>query len=281
MDIDNFILAIIYLISAFALFFVGKVVFDRINRSYQLNEELVKKDNSALAIAMVGYYFGLTLSIGGVIVGPSAGLLEDLIDILLYGPLAIILMNASAIINDKFILYKFNNTKELIEDQNVGTGAVECAVYIATGMIIFGAISGQDGSLITAIVFWGLGQLALILTGIIYNLITPYDIHSHIEKNNVAVGVSFAGALVGIGNVIRHAVSGDFQSWSENLSIFLGFTIMGLIFLPIIRFLSDKVLLPGENITDELVHQEKPNIGAAFIEAFSYIGASFFIVWSL
>lgn len=281
MDIDNFILAIIYLISAFALFFVGKVVFDRINRSYQLNEELVKKDNSALAIAMVGYYFGLTLSIGGVIVGPSAGLLEDLIDILLYGPLAIILMNASAIINDKFILYKFNNTKELIEDQNVGTGAVECAVYIATGMIIFGAISGQDGNFITAIVFWGLGQLALILTGIIYNLITPYDIHSHIEKNNVAVGVSFAGALVGIGNVIRHAVSGDFQSWSENLSIFLGFTIMGLIFLPIIRFLSDKVLLPGENITDELVHQEKPNIGAAFIEAFSYIGASFFIVWSL
>jgi len=281
MDIDNFILAIIYLISAFALFFVGKVVFDRINRSYQLNEELVKKDNSALAIAMVGYYFGLTLSIGGVIVGPSAGLQEDLIDILLYGPLAIILMNASAIINDKFILYKFNNTKELIEDQNVGTGAVECAVYIATGMIIFGAISGQDGSLITAIVFWGLGQLALILTGIIYNLITPYDIHSHIEKNNVAVGVSFAGALVGIGNVIRHAVSGDFQSWSENLSIFLSFTVMGLIFLPIIRFLADKVLLPGENITDELVHQEKPNIGAAFIEAFSYIGASFFIVWSL
>ena len=281
MNIDNLMLAIIYLISAFALFFVGKVVFDRINSSYQLNEELVKKDNSALAIAMVGYYFGLTLSIGGVIVGPSAGLVEDLIDISLYGPLAIILMNASAIINDKFILYKFNNTKELIEDQNVGTGTVECAVYIATGMIIFGAISGQDGSLITAIVFWGLGQIALILTGIIYNLITPYDIHSHIEKNNVAVGVSFAGALLGIGNVIRHAVSGDFHSWSENLSIFLGFTIMGLIFLPIIRFLTDKVLLPGESITDELVHQEKPNIGAAFIEAFSYIGASFFIVWSL
>lgn len=281
MNIDNLILAIIYLISAFALFFVGKVVFDRINSSYQLNEELVKKDNSALAIAMVGYYFGLTLSIGGVIVGPSAGLVEDLIDISLYGPLAIILMNASAIINDKFILYKFNNTKELIEDQNVGTGVVECAVYIATGMIIFGAISGQDGSLITAIVFWGLGQIALILTGIVYNLITPYDIHSHIEKNNVAVGVSFAGALLGIGNVIRHAVSGDFHSWSENLSIFLGFTIMGLIFLPIIRFLTDKILLPGESITDELVHQEKPNIGAAFIEAFSYIGASFFIVWSL
>lgn len=281
MNIDNLILAVVYIISAFVLFFIGKIVYDRINSSYNLNEELVKKDNTALAIAMVGYYLGLTFAIGGVIVGPSAGLMEDIVDILIYGPLAIILMNLSAVINDKCILYKFNNTKELIEDQNVGTGVVECAVYLATGLIIFGAISGEQGSLVTAIVFWGLGQVALILTGFVYNLITPYDIHYHIEKDNVAVGVSFAGALIAIGNVIRHAVSGDFDSWSENLGIFVSFVVLGLVFLPIIRFVTDKVLLPGAKITDELVNQEKPNLGAAFIEAFSYIGASFFIVWSL
>lgn len=281
MNIDNLILAVVYIISAFVLFFIGKIVYDCINRSYKLNEELVKKDNTALAIAMVGYYLGLTFAIGGVIAGPSAGLMEDIVDILIYGPLAIILMNISAVINDKCILYKFNNTKELIEDQNVGTGVVECAVYLATGLIIFGAISGEQGGLVTAIVFWGLGQIALILTGLIYNLITPYDIHYHIEKDNVAVGVSFAGALIAIGNVIRHAVSGDFHSWSENLGVFVSFVGLGLVLLPIIRFATDKVLLPGAKITDELVHQEKPNLGVAFIEAFSYIGASFFIVWSI
>lgn len=281
MNIDNLILSVIYLVCAFVLFFIGKLVFDCINRSYRLNEELVKKDNSALAIAMVGYYLGLTFAIGGVISGPSAGLSEDLIDILIYGPLAIILMNISALINNKFILYKFNNTKELIEDQNVGTGVVECAVYFATGLIIFGSISGEDGNVVTAVAFWGLGQVALVLTGVIYNLITPYDIHQHIEKDNVAVGVSFAGALIAIGNIIRHAVSGDFHSWNENLGIFISFVIIGLILLPVIRVVTDKVLLPGEKITDELINQEKPNLGVAFIEAFSYIGASFFIVWSL
>ena len=56
---------------------------------------------------------------------------------------------------------------------------------------------------------------------------------------------------------------------------------MGLILLPIIRFLSDKILIPGRSLTDEIVNQENPNVGAAFIEAFSYIGASFLIVWSL
>ena len=281
MNIENLSLAIIYIFCAFVLFLIGKVVYDGIHRSYQLNEELVKKDNSALAIAMVGYYLGLTLAIGGVIVGPSASLMEDLVDILIYGPLAIILMNISAVINDKFILYKFNNTKELIEDQNVGTGVVECAVYLATGLIIFGSISGEDGNVFTAIAFWGLGQVALILTGLLYNYITPYDIHEHIEKDNVAVGVSFAGALIAVGNIIRHAVSGDFISWNENLITFISFVILGFVFLPVIRLLSDKILLPGDKITDELINQEKPNLGVAFIEAFSYIGASFFIVWSL
>tara|TARA_B100000315_G_scaffold103763_1_gene95051 strand:+ start:2021 stop:2866 length:846 start_codon:yes stop_codon:yes gene_type:complete len=281
MNIDNLILAVIYLICAFVLFLIGKVVNDGINRSYKLNEELVKKDNSALAVAMVGYYLGLTLAIGGVISGPSAGLTEDLIDILVYGPLAIFLMNISAVINDRFILYKFNNVKELIEDQNVGTGVVECAVYLSTGMIIFGSLSGEDGSVVTAIVFWGLGQVALMLTGLLYNFITPYDIHEHIEKDNVAVGVSFAGALIAVGNIIRHGVSGDFISWNENFITFISFVVLGFVFLPIIRILTDKILLPGEKITDELINQEKPNLGVAFIEAFSYIGTSFFIVWSL
>ena len=281
MNIDNLFFAIIYIFSAFVLFLIGKVVHDGINRSYRLNEELVKKDNFALAIAMIGYYLGLVLSIGGVIAGPSAGLVEDIIDILIYGPLAIILMNISAVINDKFILYKFNNVKELIEDQNVGTGVIECAVYLATGMIIFGSISGEDGSVITAIAFWALGQIALILTGLLYNFITPYDIHHHIEKDNVAVGVSFAGAIIAVGNIIRHSVSGNFLSWNENLTTFISFVVLGFIFLPVIRVLTDRVLLPGEKITDELVNQEKPNVGVAFIEAFSYIGASFVIVWSL
>jgi uncharacterized membrane protein YjfL (UPF0719 family) len=70
MNIDNLLLAVIYLICACVLFLIGKIAHDGINRSYKLNEELVKKDNSALAVAMVGYYLGLTLAIGGVILGP-------------------------------------------------------------------------------------------------------------------------------------------------------------------------------------------------------------------
>ena len=281
MTLDTVILAGIYLLSAYVLFWLGKLVFDFLHRDFRIHEELVERKNSALALALVGYYLGVVFAIGGAIVGPSSGLADDVLDLFLYGLLAIILLNISTLVSDRLILYQFSNTKEIIQDQNTGTGIIAGSVYTATGLILFGAISGEGGTVWTAIGFWGLGQLALILTGLVYEWITPYSIHDEIEQDNVAVGVSFAGALLGMGNILRYAVSGDFYAWQDNLLTFWSLAAVGLVALPIIRWATDKVLLPGTTITAELVEHEQPNLGAAYIEMFSYIGASFLITWCL
>lgn len=278
---DNLISAIIYLVCCYFLFWLGKLVYDKIHSDFCVKEELVKKDNCAFALSLVGYYMGLVFAIGGVIVGESEGLLADLIDIFIYGPIAIVLLNASTFINDKVILYKFDNKKEIIKDQNAGTGVVELAMYLGTGMIIFGSISGEGGGIATLFAFWAIGQVSFIIIGFVYNLITPYDIHDEIEKDNVAAGVCYAGAIIGVANIVRHALGEDFHSWGESLLTFAGFFILGIVLLPLIRLYTDKVLLPGEKLTDEIVNQEKPNLGAAFIAAFSYIGSSFLITWCI
>ena len=182
----------IYLISAFILFWLGKLVKDLTTTSYSVREELVEKDNVALGVAMAGYYFGLIMAIGGTLSGPSQGLENDLIDIGIYGLLAIILLNLSRLVNDGVILHGFKIRDELIDDQNAGTGAVIAASYIATGLVIFGAVSGEIGGIVTTVIFWALGQVALVLAGLVYELITPYSIHDEIEKDNVAAGVAFA-----------------------------------------------------------------------------------------
>lgn len=279
MTIDQIIAALLYLVSVFILFFIGKLVYGLFNRRINLKEELVKKDNFALALAVTGYYFGLIIALGGVLASESEGLMVDLIEIFFYGIISILLLNLSVYINDKVILSKFDNEKEIIEDQNAGTGIVEAANHIAIGMVIYGAMSGDYGSWLTAGVFWILGQAVLILASIVYRRILPFDLHAEIEKDNVAVGVAFAGVLIAIGNIVRIGAAGDFISWEYNLTTFFGFVLFGLILLPVIRFATDKVLLPGEKLTDELVNQEKPNVGAAAIEAFSYIGASFLVGW--
>ncbi|MCY3869064.1 MAG: DUF350 domain-containing protein [Gemmatimonadetes bacterium] len=281
MIVQDLIATGIYLISAFVLFWIGKLVKDLTTTSYSVREELVEKDNAALGVAMAGYYFGLFMAIGGTLSGPSQGLENDLIDIGIYGVLAIILLNLSRLVNDGVILHGFKIRDELIDDQNAGTGAVIAASYIATGLVIFGAVSGEIGGIVTTVIFWALGQVALVLAGLVYEWITPYSIHDEIEKDNVAAGVAFAGALVGIGVIVFHASAGDFISWTVNLQDFAIEVVAGLILLPIVRFISDVILLPGQKLTDEIANQEHPNLGAGFIEATSYVGASFLIVWSL
>ena len=279
MFLDQILTSIIYLFSCFGIFVLGHFAFRFCRKDYNLNEELIEKDNAALALTLSGYYIGLIFCIGGVIEGPSAGLVQDLKDVLIYGVLSIILLNVSAVINDRFILSKFQIKKEILEDQNCGTGVVEFAVFIASGLNIFGAVYGHGGSILTAGVFWAVGQLVLVAAGKYYNFIVQYDMHEHIEKNNIAVGVGFAGAILAVGNLLRVASANDFVSWEINLGEFAGFLLVGIIILPVARAVTDKVLLPGRSLASELVDQEKPNIGAAYLEACSYVGSSFLISW--
>ncbi len=279
--------AIAYIASGFVIFFLGKLVYQLVNKGFNVKEELVEKDNLAFAFAHTGYFIGLLLAVGSAIVGPTRGLLNDMIDILAYGVLAIVLLNLSIWLNDKIVLSKFSVKKEIIHDRNSGTGVIEGAVSIASGLIIFGAVSGESEiggwghGFLTATVFWAAGQIAIIIAAAIYQLITPYDVHEHIEKDNVAVGVGFAGALIAIANLIRYGISGDFEGWGITFSE-AGFELLiGIILLPVMRFLTDKILLPGQRLTDEIINQEHPNVGAAIIEAFAYIGGSVLITWCL
>ncbi|KAA3616010.1 MAG: DUF350 domain-containing protein [Calditrichaeota bacterium] len=278
MSLDQVITSLIYLVSTFVVFLLGKWAFDKFNHRFDLHHELLKNDNFSLSLAVVGYYSGLIFALGGVLDGPSIGWIDDVFDILFYGFFAIILLNLAGIINEKLILSKFSIEDEIIRDQNAGAGAIAGGNYLASGLVVAGAIQGE-GDLMTGIVFWLIGQAVLILVSRIYDLITPFDIHEQIEKDNVAVGVSFAGVLIAFGNIIRISIEGDFISWQQNLSEFAGFIVFGLVLLPVVRFITDKLLLPGEKLTDELVNQEKPNVGAGTIEAFSYIAASLLLGW--
>jgi len=281
MMIDQLITAAILIVLFYVIFYIGKIVYDVFHRGFDLTHELVRKDNPAIALSVSGYYLGLVIALGGILVGPDQGIVDDVIDLCIYGLLSIFLLNVSGIFCDRLILYRFKVTEELVRDQNSGTGVVSFSVSVASGLVIFGAVSGQGGNIWTAVAFWAIGQVLLIAAGAVYNRMVPYDIHEQIEKDNVAAGVSFAGALTAMGVVVGLAAEGNFQSWAEDLPGFVLIAFVGLLLLPLIRFLTDKILLPTVRLSDEIAEQEKPNVGAAYIEAISYIAASFIIYWCI
>ena len=276
MSWDQILTGFIYLAVVLVLVVIGKWVYTALHRGFVLRTQLLEKDNLAMALTIAGYYLGLAIVLGGVVSGPGSGMLtENVIDVVIFGLLAIVLLNLSGWINDKIIFSRFDNQKEIIQDRNIGMGAIEGGNHVAVGLITAGALSGEGG-LLSAAVFWVLGQVGLIVAALMYNKMTSFDLHHEIERDNTAVGVAFAGVLIGFGNIIRLAGEGDFVSWTQSLSEFGYYAVVGLLLLPLVRLFADKVLLPGARLTDELV-QDVPNVGAGAIEATTYLAASILI----
>ena len=88
-------------------------------------------------------------------------------------------------------------------------------------------------------------------------------------------------AFVGVGNIVRLSAAGDFAGWRESLIDFGLYLLVAALLLPLVRWLTDRVLVPGVRLDDELCQPDRPNVGAGLIEAFSYVAASFLVGWAV
>lgn len=220
----------------------------------------------------------------GASVGPSAattvsGYAATVAEDLLWAVGGIVLLNAGRFVVDRLVLYRFSTVKEIITDRNVGTGAVECGTYIATALIVAGAIHGEGGGPGTALAFFALGQLALVGFGLFYQAITRYDIHAEIERDNVAAGVAFGASLAAIGVILLRANVGDFVGWGPNLLAFVEYAVLGALALMVLRRLTDWALLPGTTIPLEIARDR--NLTAAWIEGVVSTGMAALIFFML
>lgn len=274
-------LIVLELAVGFGLFWLGQLAYQKLfRRRMELNLELFVRDNPAVAIALVGYYFGIVIALGGVL-GQSAASWEDkLLDLATYGATVILFMLAGAWVGDRLILRCFQCEREIIQDRNVGAAAVEAGNHIADGLILNTALAGETGGWLVGLVCWLIGLGVLVLVSVVYPRVTQYDVFGEIQKrNNPAAGVALAGLVIATGNIVRVAFAADFQNWLVSFTEY-GLTLLFCLGLLVaIRWLADLILVPGVKISDEIVHQEVPNLGAGLIEAFAYIAASFLIAW--
>ena len=253
----------------------AKIVNDLIT-PYVVDIELARRDNTALAVSFSGYLMAVLIVFVGALMGPSQGIGLDLLNVGGYSVGGIVLLNLSRLINDKCILYKFSNFKEIIEDRNVGTGAVQFGSYVASGLIVAGAIHGEGGGPLSVLVFFAVGQVVLVIFTQIYNLVTPFDIHEDVENDNAAAGVAFGGALVAIGIVLMHASAGSFVDWGTNLATFTLESLVVLVLLPMVRFCFDKFIFARFDLNHEI--KEDRNLGAGFLEATAMVSFAMVLV---
>lgn len=288
--------SLFYITSFFVLFIISKQFFALRFKTIDINKELTSKDNIAFSILTTGYFTGILIIFIGLIQGETKGIWEETFVILGYGILGNLLLIISSLLNEKLVFVKkVKLYKEIIKDENIGTGCIEAANFIGSSLIIYGAINGKSinifpslgvlglhlSGVLSLLFFWSLGQLALVLFLSGYAATSRYKILEQIEKDNNAVGIIYASTYIALSYLYQHAIAGDFISWViivENLFYHFGFAIA---ILPVARWLVDKIILPQSNLTDEIINQDIPNQGAAFIEAFAYIGSAILISYCI
>jgi uncharacterized membrane protein YjfL (UPF0719 family) len=280
---------LVYVVMGVVVLAIARIAQDIIT-PYKIQEQLNQKDNVALAVSISGYYFGVILVfLGGLYhpflvvadntLGFTAAYWQEVGLVFVYSIVGIIVLNVARILVDKLVLHDFSTEEEIIRDHNAGTGVVEFAVYVAVGLVIAGAISGESGGPETAVAFLLLGLVALIIYTLVYEWTTSFNIHEQIEADNVAVGVALAGNLIAIGIVVFKAVFGEFVGWTESIAGFVTYAVVGFVLLYAVRFVVDKVLFPHVRLADELAVDR--NIGAAFIESAALISVSLILFFAI
>jgi uncharacterized membrane protein YjfL (UPF0719 family) len=279
---SQWILIIWQIAIGFLLFWLGQLAYRKLfRRRMELNLELFVKDNPAVAIALVGYYFGIVIALGGVLDKTLSILSEKFLNLASYGCLVILLMLAGAWVGDRLILKHFDCDREIIQERNIGAAFVEAGNHIANGLILNASLGGEGGNLLVGFACWLIGLGVLVLASVVYPRFAKYNVFREIEKrNNPAAGIACAGLLVATGNIVRIAFAPEFQDWVSSFRVYGLNLWFCLALLVAIRWLADLILVPGVKISDEIVNQEVPNLGAGLIEAFAYIAASFLIAWS-
>jgi uncharacterized membrane protein YjfL (UPF0719 family) len=267
----------------FILFWIGQFVYQKLfRRKLELNVELFVRDNSAVALALVGYYLGIAIALRSALTKSVLGWQNTLINLVLYGLLVIGLMWVGAVVCDRLILQRCDSAREIHEERNFGAAALEAGCHVANGIIISSSMGGDAGTWLVGLASYAIGLTTLVLASFCYSAIAGYDVFKAIqEHNNPAAGVAFAGLLVAIGNVVHVAFLPEFENWGISVMLYVIAIPFGLLMLVLIRWVADLILVPGLKISDEIVRQEIPNLGAGLIEAFAYIAGSLLIAWSI
>ena len=184
-----------------------------------LHALLTEDDNPAVGIAIAGYLFGVFWTVTVLLGNLSYNLVPDILAVLLYGGVGIVLLTVVALGTCRVFLGV--GIQEQLAARNVAAAIVMAGIYIATSLTYSGTLIGEGGGFGILLIFFLLGQLALLGITYAFRWLTSYDDVQEIAAGNVAAALALSGLLIAVGLIVRWAVTGaytGFFSFSRGFS---------------------------------------------------------------
>lgn len=257
--------SVIYVLIGLVFIFLVKKLDDL--RTKDFDDDIhIDEGNTAVGFRRAGLYLGIAIALSGTAGGGSSGFFIDLIQLVIDGIIITGFLFFSRYINDAVMLGHLSNDRECVKifekpdgtriTGNTAVGMVEAGMYIATGFILRGAMSGSGDSffqsITSAILFFILGQAALLVFGLVYEWITPFNVREEIKHNNPAAGIGLGGILIALGILLMGSISGPFTGWGSDIISFILYAVFGIVMLLIFRKVADLLILPTTDIATEV-----------------------------
>ncbi len=241
---------------------------------------LTERDNPAVSVSVCGFLFGCIIAYTGSISTSSSSFWIHINDVAKFSIIILILQVLADVLADRFLFNEFSFKDEIVTNRNVAVALGQAAVSVATGFILAGAFSTPANGILLSIIWFIIGQVLLIAVTKVYQVqLTPYNDMKEIKNQNLAAGFALSGVLIAVGYTVSHAIEGEFQAWAPDFIAVVLYIAFSLVVLVLMRFFTDKILLPGANINDEIARDK--NIGAGLLEGTVYILAAMIIAFFL
>jgi len=256
--------------------------------STSLTDTVSKQDNFAMGISMAGALIGVSIMLMGAVAG-EAGTdpVHEIILMFSYGFAGLALMWLTHQVFDYISLPEIS-VKEQLHKDNVAVGLVDAGNMIAAAIILRALMSWVEGSSLIGLVALLGGYVA---SQVILYLATRYratvfsrhypgrTLAQEIADGNVALAVRFTGHRIGValavtassGIVVYNA--GDLPT---SLLAWSGIALLMFLIQTIVSLVARFIILPGINISEEVIDQRNVAIGA--LEAAIYIAVGLIFV---
>ncbi|MEQ3695161.1 MAG: DUF350 domain-containing protein [Thalassolituus sp.] len=256
MIFDQYGIYLSYAILCFLLMVILKYLLNfRAINVYSAETELAG-GNIAVGLRRSGAQLGLAIALLGALSGSSAETLAS--DLLLtagYGVLAIGFILSTLYITDRIVLPGVSNLDEL-KNNNIAVGIVEFGMLVATGVIAYASIIGEQGGVLSSVIHFAAGQTILVLLTLIFEKVVTRKVAfiPAIAAGEIASGIYLSGKLIAYSLILKSAIIGETQaaSSSDKAIEFATFALVGMLFLYVFELLLDKFIITSSTVTDIL-----------------------------
>ena len=250
--------AVVFAAVAFVWMALAKVASDlRVRSTYEADREIRENGNLAVALRRGGLYLGVAIGMLGALSGGGGGFRRDLLEMTLEGAAMVVFLYVALLVSDRVVITGVRND-DVVREGNVAVGLVELGICLATGLIAYASFAGSGGGIASAVVFFALGQVALLVMTLVYERVTPYQVVEAVRNGNAAAGLMLGGMLLAFGFVLHASLLGPFRGWVQDVTAFGASAAMGIALLLLFQWPVDRIFLPGTTLTAAIEGSPNP-----------------------